>query len=114
MDYRDALAWSQTDRAVPRTSSEIMTWLDATVGSAGATGELVAVGMYRSAKNSEMRSSFLLNRIFFPSSHVRSCPNPSLFSPGPFSFIFPSSWTCLESLFVFLFALLSMMLLDLA
>ena len=55
MDHRDALAWSQMDRAVPRTSSEIMTWLDATVSSAGAMGELVAMGMYRSAKTSEIR-----------------------------------------------------------
>lgn len=41
----------------------------------------------------------LLNRIFSPSSHGCSCPNPSQF----FSSTFPFSWTHLGNRFVFLF-----------
>lgn len=59
MDHRDVLAWSQLDCAVPHTSGEIMTWLGATVSSASAVGQLVAMGLYRSAKNSR-------NKVFPP------------------------------------------------
>lgn len=59
MGHRDVLAWSQLDCAVPHTSGEIMTWLDATIGSASAMGQLVAMGMYRSAKK-------IRNKVFPP------------------------------------------------
>lgn len=89
-------------RAVPCASPEIATRL-------GAAGDLLAMGAYRCAKNSKIRSSFPRDGIFFPSSHEQSCPNPSLFSPE--SFLFPFSWTRLQNPFIFLFSLLSVMLL---
>lgn len=82
MDHRDVLAWSQPDHAAPHTSSEMMTWLDATAGTASAMGDLVVTGIYGSAEPSEISSSFLLNRIISSSFHVCSCPNPFPFPPA--------------------------------
>lgn len=90
-----------TGPCCPRPSTEIVTWFSATSGSAGAVGDLGAMGAYHSAKNSEIRSSLLLDRIFFPSSHEQCCPNPSLFSLSAFCSPSPGP-VCKVPLFSFL------------